>query len=645
MQMSWRPSIGALIAMIVVSPIAAVALILVSLSWASTARISSKLADEVMTAAAATVASEVRDYLGDAVRVSDRYVRRIESGVLPDPPATTWEREMTDDLETTPSVASICYGNIAGDATWLLRAHGRLEVGRVNGAKPDEAVEYQLDPPTGRTATNPIRVYSYDPRKRPWWAIAATSNSPRWTPIYTWFAGDAEESTIGTGYTRQIHRRDGALAGVLVVDVTLGALSDFLRRSEIAQRGQVFVVDDGDRLIASSIGRVTDESGSAITRAVPESEANIDGAPARAHVSSLSPYPGIDWRVVTVLPESAFMADAKAVRRRAIGASIAAAFASLVFGLALSRFLSRPILRINTHVQRVGRGDFDSRLQLRGAKELTALSDEINRMTGGLRERMALEQSLAVATEVQQSLLPLGTPKCRGLDVAGCSQYCDSTGGDYYDFIDLARSADSSLIIAMGDVTGHGIGAALLMAVARGALRCGALQQTGLSALLTRANDVLATDNRHNRFMTLALLEIDGDARKVKWASAGHDPAIIYRPRDQSFQELEGGEFPLGVVQDVTYSEYESDSIAPNSVMVIGTDGVWEMFNERDELYGKQRLRDVVRAHHESSASEIVAALEADLAAFRGMRKAADDVTFVVVKFIEPNLVADGGGQ
>jgi sigma-B regulation protein RsbU (phosphoserine phosphatase) len=183
---------------------------------------------------------------------------------------------------------------------------------------------------------------------------------------------------------------------------------------------------------------------------------------------------------------------------------------------------------------------------------------------------------------------------------------------------------------------GHGIPSALVMATARAALRTSALRNEPLAELMTRTNQVLAADNRHNRFMTLSLVHIDAESRIVKWASAGHDPAILFDPRSQSFRELEGGDVALGVVEGVEYQEYRSDPLPADGVMVIGTDGVWEMFDETGAMYGKERLQAVVKAHHAEPSAGIAAALEADLKHFRGKANPADDVTFVIVKFRPP---------
>jgi sigma-B regulation protein RsbU (phosphoserine phosphatase) len=196
----------------------------------------------------------------------------------------------------------------------------------------------------------------------------------------------------------------------------------------------------------------------------------------------------------------------------------------------------------------------------------------------------------------------------------------------------VAPISPSSLLVAVGDVMGHGVPAALLMATVRAALRTSALHDHSLAELMTRTNQVLASDNRHNRFVTLALLLIDADSGKVRWASAGHDPAIVYDPRTGKTRELEGGDVPLGVATGVDYSEYTSDPLAPGSVIIIGTDGIWEMMSEEQKQYGKERMQRIIREHHAKPAAEIAAALEADLEMFHGARTPADDVTFVIVK-------------
>jgi sigma-B regulation protein RsbU (phosphoserine phosphatase) len=188
------------------------------------------------------------------------------------------------------------------------------------------------------------------------------------------------------------------------------------------------------------------------------------------------------------------------------------------------------------------------------------------------------------------------------------------------------------ILIALGDVTGHGIGAALLMASARAALRSHARQPIDSGALLTRVNDVLAKDARHQKFMTMVLLELDPARGEARWASAGHDAPILYDPKADSFAELDGGDLPLAVAEGVEYAEYHRDGLVPGTVILVGTDGIWEAEDTSGKYYGKDRLRSLLRASHARSAAEIAAAIEADLKIHRGEKATRDDVTFVVIK-------------
>lgn len=237
---------------------------------------------------------------------------------------------------------------------------------------------------------------------------------------------------------------------------------------------------------------------------------------------------------------------------------------------------------------------------------------------------MELRQSLALATEVQQSLLPHAPQKLPGLDIAGQSRYCDTTGGDYFDFIEIAELPHK--------VMGHGIASALLMATARAALRATALKEGSLATLMTRVNEVLSRDARHNRFMTMDLVVVDPQAGSLRWASAGHDPPIIYSPVRDVFRNLEGGGIPLGLSSGVDYQEYLVDETEPGSIIVIGTDGIWEAPNAQNELFGKERLCKVIRANARDDAEGISTSINRALAEFCGRNRYPDDVTFVVMK-------------
>src|SRR5205085_6737699 len=135
-----------------------------------------------------------------------------------------------------------------------------------------------------------------------------------------------------------------------------------------------------------------------------------------------------------------------------------------------------------------------------GSREFRQLSTALNQMIEDLRDRLRLRHSLDVAMQVQQRLLPSQPPRVRGLDVAGHSTYCDETGGDYYDFLILDEAAPDSVLLALGDVMGHGVAAALVMAGARAVLRDRADPKGGLAELMGRLNRLLAADHEGTRF-------------------------------------------------------------------------------------------------------------------------------------------------
>ena len=662
------PSLRLLITLIVVLPIAIVAGALVTISILTSRDVAEQLGDELIQDATGSVAAEVRRYVGDAVRVSDLYTRRIATSKLSPSDLSGWQQIMFDDLTTNPNVASICFGNPNGDAVYLQRAHGQVEYGIARGSKEGAATEWVVDP-NGHSG-KVWREYKYDPRTRPWYKTALWNPTATWTEVYFWFGEVGGESETGTGYARAVHDADNKVVGVLTVDVTLSAISDFLKRQPFSDTGSVFIIDDQGMLVAASSGRVNSAEGTRLplsgsdspaaravakmappttqslatsrpfaaalgaTTAAASSRINVGNEAMRVSQVRLRPYPGMNWRIITVLPESAFLSQAKGMQRRSIALAAVAVAAAVVLGLVFSRRLSEPIIRLTRHAARIGGGDLDTKLELAGARELQQLAAETNRMAHGLRQRMELEKSMALATHVQQSLLPQRLPELRGLDVAAHSRYCDATGGDYYDFIDVADLPNDHAFIAVGDVMGHGVGSALVMATARASVRTSAASgELTLGQLMGRVNDVLSSDP-HGLFMTLALVIVEPSRRRVRWASAGHDPVIAYDSARDSFVELDGGDIPLGITGGYPFQNFTHEGIAPGWVLFAGTDGVWEARDETREMYGKDRLRDVIREHAAKSSQEIAEAVQRSLAKFVGGGPVLDDITFVVVKVL-----------
>jgi len=307
--------------------------------------------------------------------------------------------------------------------------------------------------------------------------------------------------------------------------------------------------------------------------------------------------------------------------------------AVVITGLARSRKITRPVQHLAAAAGRIAQGDFRTRVDIGGRDELHRLGEAFNNMTAGLGERDRLKASLATAMEIQQHLLPQEEPKIEGFDIVGKSLYCDETGGDYYDFIQLVKLTPDKLGIALGDVTGHGISAALLMASARAVLRSHAgVHGDDLSKLFEDINAHLVRDTGDERFVTLFYGVLDGSTKRLCWASAGHDPALWIHRAEGTIEELPNTGIPLGVIEETTYGRGGPVEMKSGDVIVIGTDGIWEAADQAGELFGKGRLKDVIKASADCPAAEICNAITRAVAEFRGPLPQTDDITLVVMK-------------
>jgi sigma-B regulation protein RsbU (phosphoserine phosphatase) len=160
-----------------------------------------------------------------------------------------------------------------------------------------------------------------------------------------------------------------------------------------------------------------------------------------------------------------------------------------------------------------------------------------------------------------------------------------------------------------------------------------AAQPGTLADIVTEMNRHLARDVLEmGRFMTLFYMVVDPQAHALEWVRAGHDPALLYDPGLDRFEELKGRGLALGVDAEIRYSESRRERLAKGQVITIGTDGIWEAFNGSGEMFGKKRFRDVVRRNADGSASQIVGAVLEELDQFTRGQKRADDITIVVVK-------------
>ncbi len=243
------------------------------------------------------------------------------------------------------------------------------------------------------------------------------------------------------------------------------------------------------------------------------------------------------------------------------------------------------------------------------------------------------KKALALAGEVQKSLLPQKKPRVKGLDIVGRNVSCDEIGGDYFDFIWRRDSKKGPFSVVVGDISGHGVDSALLMTTARAFLRMRASQPGTISEIITAMNHHLTRDVLETgRFMTLFYLSIDPEQKRLEWVRAGHDPALIYDPSRDDFEELKGSGVALGVNEGFDYEENRWNGLANGQIIAVGTDGIWEAVNREGEMFGKERLRNVIRNNAGAGAGDILNAVYDELNQFTRGQKSEDDITLVIIK-------------
>ena len=252
------------------------------------------------------------------------------------------------------------------------------------------------------------------------------------------------------------------------------------------------------------------------------------------------------------------------------------------------------------------------------------------------------KRSLVLAGEVQRSLQPQRNPRIKGYDIAGKTLSCDEIGGDYFDFWEDPQRPKEHVRIVVGDVTGHGAEAALLMTTARAIFRLEASRGYDAAGIINAMNRQMAQDVLDTgRFMTLFCLELDHRDRQTGWVRAGHAPALLYTPHKDRFEELKGEGMALGVEADYRHQFHRGSAMSGDQVIAIGTDGIWEAFDRRGDRYGMQRFRDAIRKNAASDASAIVDAVYDDLQQFSYGVKQEDDISLVVVK-VRPEATSHG---
>ncbi len=258
---------------------------------------------------------------------------------------------------------------------------------------------------------------------------------------------------------------------------------------------------------------------------------------------------------------------------------------------------------------------------------VAAIRVENARLVEARLQQERLERELQLAMEIQQRFQPTAPPQVAGYELQGISFPCYEIGGDYYDFI---QRDDGRLVIALGDVSGKGTAAALLMSSLHAAIHAQCSAHDTLVETISSVNGYLAENIPANRFVTLFYAELDPDSGTVSFLNAGHNPPLIVHAAG-TVEQLASGGLPLGIRQNAEYREGRTQ-MQMGDVLVIYSDGVTEAASPGGEEFGPTRLYEVVSRNIDASAAGIRDRIESALTKFSQGTQAADDITLVIVK-------------
>lgn len=241
-------------------------------------------------------------------------------------------------------------------------------------------------------------------------------------------------------------------------------------------------------------------------------------------------------------------------------------------------------------------------------------------------EKKRMEEQLAVGAQIQRRLLPREDPQIDGYDICGVNRSCFEVGGDYYDFI---RKSDDELAVVVGDISGKGVGAALLMAVLQASIRSLVQTSSDPAELVGRLNRVLVENSPDNKFATVFYAELNLRTHRLTYVSGGHNPSLLWDGNELT--ELSSTGPIVGLVRDVEFQCREV-AMAPGATLLMYTDGVTELEDSRGEELGQEPLAEILRSGKWADATSLVDAVHDKMCAFAASDRFDDDSTLVVLR-------------
>ncbi len=295
------------------------------------------------------------------------------------------------------------------------------------------------------------------------------------------------------------------------------------------------------------------------------------------------------------------------------------------------RQVFKPIQRLTASTKEVAKGNWDISINYKSKDEIGTLAQSFDQMVQSLRENARMWHEFNVARDMQAQMLPDTFPEIEGIQISAKSIPTTEVGGDFYDFLHLQ---DERLGVVVGDVSGHGVSAAMVMTAALGAVRFAAEEKECTHEVLNMVNSRLNKDIQSHMFVALFYGIFDPKTHKLYYTNAGQTMPFLLRNGEIDFlpQADKTDRFPLGIVKATVYEQL-SIELQPGDLLIHYTDGIVDVMNGSHETYGFDRLSESIRQNASLPPSELIDKLIAEMKQYSPDSNIEDDVTLVVLKF------------
>ena len=494
----------------------------------------------------------------------------------------------------------------------------------------------------------------YDYTRRDWYSASLHADSARWTNPYREVNG-----SVVCIYCLPIVNSKGERIGVFAFDLSLMELTDHVQDIKpyphsfitMMDRDLNFIVHPNKKLIMKgNPAQVLDKDKYEVNETIFVDIKNLKrgigsfGYGGEKKYLYYAPVRRAGWTITLECGESEITAGVATVRVEMLLVSLIGIIALLLVVFLFMRRMLKPISQFSEAALRIADGDFNTPMpEMHDHNELWklgcsldymqhALDEKIRELAKTTKEKGRIESELSIASKIQMSMIPKifpPYPDRDDIDVYGTLIPAKAVGGDLYDFF----LRDEKLFFCVGDVSGKGVPASLVMAVTRSLVRIVAAQESRPEKIVTALNNLMSDSNDSNMFVTLFVGVLDIPTGRFRYCNAGHNAPVILEGASGEVRMLSvKPNLPVAVMPDVKF-ELEETTIAPDTDIFLYTDGLTEAENKRKELFGEERMMDVLRSNvNKASRQQVESMLEAVHRHVDGAEQ-SDDLTMVAIKY------------